>query len=108
MPQSSRDKAIHARRKNASPKGLYLIPTQPNKYFQVTGNGVESNNRGNPTGSFTFLKYKIVGTRSSWDLNDKEHIVVLNRDKAFEKIKNDKLRKVKRIGETGSLDLTRS
>ena len=107
MPQSKRDKAIHARRKNASPKGLYLIPTQPNKYFQVTGVGVESNHRGNPSGLFTFLKFKIVGNRSSWDTKDKEHTVVLYRDKAFEKIKNDKLRKVNRIG-IGSLDLTRS
>ena len=103
MPQSSRDKAIHARRKNASPKGLYLIPTEPNKFYEVTGNGVESNNRGNPTGSFSFLKRKVVGNSSSWT----GEYEVLKRDQAFDKIKKEKLRKVNRIG-IGSLDLTRS
>ncbi len=104
MPQSKKDKAIHAR-KNASPKGIYLIPTEPNKFYDVSANGsvFGDAHRGNPNGSFSFLKRKILGNSHIWT----GEYEVLKREQAFEKIKKEKLRKVDSIG-NDSLNLTRN
>ena len=93
-------KAIMGKRKNASPKGIYLIPTEPNKYYDVTSNGVHmgSASRGNPNGSFSFLKRKVVGGKSEWT----GEYEVLKRDEAFAKIKKDRLRKVDHYGSESS------
>ena len=103
MKESQR-KAIHAR-KNASPKGIYLIPNEPNKFYTVSANGSVFGNahRGNPNGLFSFLKRKIVGNTDVWT---GEH-ELLERKQAFEKIKKEKLRKVDSVN-GGSLDLTRN
>lgn len=84
-------KPVPVRRKNASPKGLYINPVKPNEFIEVSSASLgitDRHNFMNKRGLFDFVTRKQQGMTLKF-----EKIETLSRDDAFKRIKDQKLRK---------------